>query len=94
MTTIKNKKTRFDTRLSEEQKSFFERAAILGGYRSLTDFMILSAQKHANEIIKETEQVITSEKDKEIFFNAIINPSKPNENLISAAKEYKSLSSK
>lgn len=84
-------KARFDTRLSKEQKNFFERAAILGGYRSLTDFVILTVQKKAKEIIAERDRIIASKKDSEIFFNAIVNPNKPNKELLSAAKEFKSL---
>ena len=84
-------KARFDTRLSKEQKAFFERAAILGGYRSLTDFVVLTVQKKAKEIIEERERIIASEKDSEIFFDAIANPDKPNKELLSAAKEFKSL---
>ena len=84
-------KARFDTRLSKEQKDFFERAAILGGYRSLTDFVILTVQKKAKEIIAERDRIIASKKDSEIFFNAITNPNKPNKELLSAAEEFKSL---
>jgi len=84
-------KARFDTRLSREQKNIFERAAILGGYRSLTDFVILTVQKKAKEIIQERERIIASNRDSEIFFDAIANPDKPNTELILAAKEFKSL---
>jgi hypothetical protein len=41
---------RFDARLSKEQKSFFEKAAAYGGYRSLTDFVILTVQSKAKEL--------------------------------------------
>lgn len=84
-------KARFDTRLSKEQKDFFERAAILGGYRSLTDFVLLTVQKKAKEIIEERERIIGSNRDSEIFFDAIANPDKPNKELLLAAEEFKSL---
>ena len=84
-------KARFDTRLPKEQKAFFERAARLGGFRSLTDFIILTVQEKAKEIILEREQVIASQKDSEIFFDAITKPSKPNQKLTEAANDYKSL---
>ncbi len=90
-TDLKHKKARFDTRLPKEQKAFFERAARLGGYRSLTDFVILAAQEKAKKIILEREQIIASKKDSEIFFNAIINSPKANNNLTNAANEYKSI---
>ncbi len=55
-------KARFDTRLSREQKALFERAARLGGYRSLTDFVVLTVQKRAKEIIQENDQILASPK--------------------------------
>ncbi|SDX17907.1 type II toxin-antitoxin system TacA family antitoxin [Aequorivita viscosa] len=86
---LKQEKARFDTRLSKEQKMFFERAARIGGYRSLTDFVVLAVQEKAKEIIAENEQIIASKKDSEIFFDAITNSSKANKNLVDAANEYK-----
>jgi uncharacterized protein (DUF1778 family) len=88
---LKQEKARFDTRLSKEQKVLFERAAQMGGYRSLTDFVVLTVQEKAKEIISEKEQILASEKDSELFFNAITHSPKANENLINAANEYKAL---
>ncbi len=68
MGTLRQDKARFDTRLPLEQKQLFERAAILGGYRNLTDFIVVTVQKKAKEIIEENEGIIASQKDKEIFF--------------------------
>lgn len=90
----KQDKARFDTRLPLEQKQLFEKAAILGGYRNLTDFVIVTVQNKATEIIKEREQIIASQKDKEIFFDSLVNPPKPNNDLISAKDEYDKLISK
>ncbi len=84
----KQEKARFDTRLPLEQKQFFEKAAVLGGYRNLTDFVIVTVQNKAKEIIEEREQIIASQKDKEIFFDSLVNPPKPNRNLLSAKEEY------
>lgn len=86
-TTIKEQ-ARFDARLPKEQKQFFERAAYLGGFRNLTDFVIIAAQEKAKEIIKEKEQIIASEKDSQIFFDAITNPRKPSEALKRALNDY------
>jgi len=91
---VNAEKARFDTRLPKEQKAFFERAARLGGFRSLTDFVVLTVQEKAKEIIHERERTIASHKDSEIFFDAIINPGKPNQKLTEAADEYKALFSK
>ncbi|MBX2951317.1 MAG: DUF1778 domain-containing protein [Leadbetterella sp.] len=79
---------RFDTRLPKEQKEFFEKAAHLGGFRNLTDFIILTVQEKAKEIIKENERIIASERDSRIFFDAVTNPRKPSETLKKALNDY------
>jgi len=86
------KKARFDTRLLEEQKLLFERAAAIGGYRNLSDFIIMSAQDKAKEIIRERELILASERDSEIFFNALMKETSPNETLLSAVADYNKLS--
>ncbi len=91
METEKQNKARFDARLSKDQKQFFERAAILGGYRSLTDFVLETVQDKAKEIIEKNEQIIASEEDKKIFFNILMNQPERNEELISAKEAYDQL---
>lgn len=88
---LNSKDARFDTRLSKEQKVFFEKAANLGGYRNLTDFVLMAVQEKANEIISEKERIIASQRDAEIFFDALMNPEEPNEELSKAAEEFKAL---
>ena len=90
----KQEKARFDTRLPKEQKLYFERAARIAGFRSLTDFIVLAAQEKAKKIILEKERIIASKRDSEIFFEAITNSPKANKDLINAASEYKALLSK
>ncbi|MCF6357450.1 MAG: DUF1778 domain-containing protein [Draconibacterium sp.] len=94
METLNQEKARFDTRLPKEQKQLFERAATLGGYRSLTDFVIMTVQEKAKEILKEREQIIASDKDKGIFFDSLINPPNPNNDLLSAKEDYDKMISK
>jgi len=81
-------KTRFDTRLTKEQKEFFEYAATIGGYRSLTEFVLVSVEERAKKIVEEHNKIISSKRDQEVFFNAIINAPKPNEALEKAAARY------
>jgi len=88
MSTVTKEYARFDARLSKEQKLFFEKAATLGGFRSLTDFVILTVQEKAKEIIQENEQILASEKDSRIFFDAITNSKKPSKSLKNALKAY------
>jgi len=85
------KDARFDTRLPKEQKVLFERAARLGGFRNLTEFVVVAANQKAKEILSERERVIASQKDSEIFFEAVLNPKAPNQELLKAANEFKAL---
>jgi uncharacterized protein (DUF1778 family) len=84
---------RFDARLPKEQKLFFERAAYLGGYRNLTDFIILTVQEKARKIIREKEEIISTERDSQVFFDAITKPRKPSATLKKAVDDYKAYAS-
>ncbi|MEO7313800.1 MAG: DUF1778 domain-containing protein [Ginsengibacter sp.] len=88
MSTSIKEQTRFDARLPKEQKQFFERAAYIGGFRNLTDFVIQSAEEKAKKIFEENEQIIAGKKDSQIFFDAITNPKKPSETLRKALDDY------
>ena len=88
-------KTRFDARLTREQKELFEYAATITGCRSLTDFVISSAQKEAEKAIERNQLlVIASKRDREIFFKALVNPPKPNAALKKAVSRYNKFASK
>lgn len=88
MSTEIIEQARFDARLPKEQKQFFEKAAHLGGFRSLTDFVLSAVQEKAKKIIQENEQIIASDRDAQIFFDAIIKPKKPSKTLKSALEDY------
>lgn len=82
-------KARFDAKIPKVQKDLFEYAARLGGFRTLTDFIINAVQEKANAIIEEHNTILASEKDREIFFNTLAYPSGPNQKLRDAAERYK-----
>jgi len=84
-----SEKARFDAKIPKVQKELFEYAASLGGFRTLTDFIINAVQEKANAIIREHNTILASEKDREIFFDALMNPPGPNEKLCAAAERYK-----
>jgi uncharacterized protein (DUF1778 family) len=86
-----SEKTRFDTRLTREQKELFEYAATVGGYRSLTEFVLVSVEECAKKIVGEHNQIISSKRDQEIFFKAMVDPPIPNESLKKAASRYNDL---
>lgn len=83
--------TRFDTRISAEMKALFEFAAEVGGYKTLSEFVINSAKQQAEKIIEKHNAILASQKDQEIFFQAIMNPQEPNIKLKDAAKKLKKL---
>jgi uncharacterized protein (DUF1778 family) len=75
MNLAKTQQARFDTRLTKSQKEFFELA-------------IHSTQKVANKVIAQHNAILSTEEDRKIFFDALINPQKPNKSLKEAAKFY------
>ena len=81
--------TRFDARLTKEQKELFEYAAEITGSRSLTEFVISAAQKEADKVIEKNQlKLVASKRDQEIFFEALMNPAQPNAALKKALKRY------
>lgn len=80
---------RFDARITKEQKEFFEYAASLGGFRTLTEFFVFSANEKAKKIVEEHTAILSSKKDQQIFFDSMIHPPKANARLKRAAKRYK-----
>lgn len=87
-------KTRFDTRLSRKQKELFERAARLGGYKTLSEFILSSAQRQADDILERHRQILADEEDRKIFFKALLHPPKPNSRLKKAMARYIATQSK
>ena len=79
---------RFDTRLPRSQKDLFEKAARIKGFKSLSEFVLNTTQEAAIFIVERHNSVLVSEKEKDVFFDALVNPPKPNKALIQASKSY------
>ena len=79
---------RFDTRLPDEQKARFEQAAQLGGFRSLTDFILYAANDAADRIFEQKANILASERDAEVFFDLLMEAPAPNEYLKAAAQKH------
>jgi uncharacterized protein (DUF1778 family) len=84
------RRERLEARVTPEQKALFQRAADLTG-RSLTDFIVSSAQIAAEEAIERHHVINLSVRDSLIFAEAILNSAEPNENLRAAAQRYREL---
>lgn len=81
------KKERIEARITKEQKELFQRAAEIQG-RTLTDFVVNSLQEAAGHAIKEFEMISLTDREREIFVEAMLYPPKPNKKLAAAAKAY------
>jgi uncharacterized protein (DUF1778 family) len=85
--TVRTRAERLEARISRNQKELFQRAAELQG-RTLTDFVVSSAQEAAVRTIEEMQIIRLSARDSRVFAEAILNPRKPNERLRAAARRY------
>src|SRR5882672_11341399 len=85
----KAKAYRFDARLNEEQKVLIQKAADLEG-RTMTDFVLRSAETAAERTIQERAMLILSARETEAFVDAILDPAQPGPTLRAAARHYRS----
>ncbi len=84
------KSWRFDARLNEEQKTLIQRAADLEG-RTMTDFVLHSAEAAAERTIRERAMLIMTARETETFVNSILNPARPGRVLRTAARQYRKM---
>lgn len=81
------KSERLEARLTAEQKEVLQRAAALGG-SSVSDFVVRSAQREAERILREHDVVTLSARDSRVFVEALLNPPAPNDAFRAAAARY------
>ena len=79
---------RLEARVSAEQKAILQHAAELSG-RTLSEFVVESAQAAAALVIQEHENIRLSQADQIAFVTELVNPSTPNERLSKAAVKYR-----
>jgi uncharacterized protein (DUF1778 family) len=84
------RRERLEARISPEQKALLERAAALEG-RSLTDFVVASAQAAAQETIERHEIIGLTARDSLVFAAALMRPPAPNDRLREAARRHHDL---
>jgi len=84
------KEERIEIRISSQDKRIFQKAQKLSGDKSFSSFIVRVVKKQAEEIVAKNDRIIASERDRDIFFEAVFGDRKPNSNLIEAAKKYKS----
>lgn len=79
---------RLEARVSRDQKDLFLRAAELQG-RSLTDFVIASAQQAAIDTVRTHDMLHLSERDRRAFVSALLSTPAPSKRLEEAARRYR-----
>jgi uncharacterized protein (DUF1778 family) len=81
------KTERINLRLYANAKRKLEKAASVSG-RGVSRFIIESALESAEETIRAEETMTLSARDTDLFFDAILDPPKPNAKLRRAMKDY------
>ena len=81
---------RLEARISPDLKRRLEYAASLRG-TTLTEFVVQSAQESATRTIREQEVLTLSEQASAAFTEFLLNPPRPNQKAMDAAKRYKTL---
>lgn len=85
---MSNRVERLGFRLDEETKDLIERAAHLSR-RKVSEFCVTALVDTARRTIAEHETLVLSDRDRETFFDALINPPKPSKRLVRALAEHK-----
>lgn len=79
---------RLEARVSRIQKDLLQRAASLSG-RTLSEFVVASAQEAATRVIQEHESMQLSRAEQTAFVKALLEPAAPSARLKAAARAYK-----
>ena len=87
-TTGKSRGARLEARISVEQKIVLQRAATLLG-RTLSEFVVASAQDAASRVIQEHETIRLSRAEQIAFVSALLAPPAANARLRQAAAAYR-----
>lgn len=91
MKTETTKKDRIEIRVSAHEKEFLKKAQQLNGDTTLSNFAIKILKDKADKIITENDQILASKRDREKFFDAVFADVEPNQALLKASEEYKSI---
>jgi len=84
------KTARLEARLTDEQKALLQHAADLTG-RSLTEFVVSSAQEVAARTVREHDVLTLSGRDRKVFVKALLKPTSSNKRLKKAARRYRKM---
>jgi uncharacterized protein (DUF1778 family) len=84
------RKERLEARITSSQKRLLQRAAKLQG-RSLTEFVVSSAQEAAARVLQERDVIRLSTRDREAFVSSLLKPPALSGRLANALDRYRHL---
>ena len=87
-TDPKTRAARLEARMTTDQKALLQHAAALSG-RTLSEFVVASAQEAAARVIQEHETIRLSRSEQVAFVTALLKPRAPNARLRKAAEKYR-----
>ena len=88
--TLATKTERIYLRLDVAAKQKLEGAAAYSR-QSVSNFVLSNALQIAEQVIATHEPIVLSDHDRDVFFEAILNPPQPNKALRDALKWYDTL---
>ncbi|NJM76949.1 MAG: DUF1778 domain-containing protein [Acaryochloridaceae cyanobacterium RU_4_10] len=84
------KNARLEARVTIEQKHLMERAASLRG-QNLTEFVVAVLSEAATQIVKDRESIELTDRDRQVFADALLNPVPPSDRAYADAQWYQQL---
>ena len=85
---IVTKTSRLDIRLSDDEKSIIEKAALIN-HQSLSSYIISVLTKQAQIDIVNNEMITLSNADRDFILDLLNNPGEPNNSLVELTKLFK-----
>ena len=68
---LTNKDERVEIRISAYDKRIFQKAQKLSGDKSFSSFIVRIVKEQSEEIVAKKDRIISSERDRKIFFDAV-----------------------
>lgn len=86
------KEDRIELRASQRERERLVEAAMFTGM-TLSSFLRQAALEKSDNVLKTRDTITLSDRDRDLFLDALENPPKPNKHLKQAFKTYKELKS-
>lgn len=85
---VEHHQVRLDLRVEEDRKAFLQRAAA-ARRQSLTEFVLSSAEREAEAVLREQQTMTLSPRASAAFVDALMHPPEPSDALRAAWRRYR-----